>query len=722
MNVAQDSGASGRLYRVRFMAAAPVTTDDPRRGEVPRDGSLRFGVFELDLRADELRKAGHVVRLQPQPLKLLRLLAGHPRRLFTREEIQRELWGDDVHVDYEQGINFCVRRVRAALGDQVDSPRFVETVPRRGYRWIGPVEWVAVEEPPPLGAASPSAVTPVTPVAVPAQVTPAGLPWRLLALLPALAVLAGVIFIASRAVAPAGPRWTRVTFRQGMLISARFGHPGELIYTAAWDGQPRALFTGHIGEVETRVVPVPASAVIGVCDGGELAVIYRAPSGRSMLARVAPAGGPLKDVLARVWVADWDGHQFAVVRRDPAGNPPFILEYPLGNVVARIRRSTAVRVSPDRRHVAVLEHFRDDDDRGHVLLFDRGGARRELGGVWASTGGLAWSARGDEVWIAATREGSDLGLHALSLEGEERELLPAAGRLVLHDVDAGGRTLIERAALHFELPFSAGGETERNLAVLGMTDPAALSADGRTLLVVETGEGAGGEYTTFVRDTDGSPAVRVGDGRGTDLSPDGRFVAALPVRNPDRVIVLPVGEGVRREVRFDGLERYSFVGFHPDGRRLVFTAAAPGAGERVYVGERDGGPARALTPPGVVIRSNTITPDGRGFVTMGPDLDLWIWPLDGGAPRRVPETQGHEFLGFADGARELFVARSARFPIEVERVDAVTGKRRPWRTLRPADTRGTEGATRVRITPGGGAYLYAYPRQLSELFVVDGLR
>src|SRR5262245_19550022 len=86
---------------------------------------LRFGAFELDVRAGELRRAGALVRLQGQPLALLALLAGRAGDVVSREEIQAALWGPDVHVDFEQGINACIRQVRAALDDQAESPRFL---------------------------------------------------------------------------------------------------------------------------------------------------------------------------------------------------------------------------------------------------------------------------------------------------------------------------------------------------------------------------------------------------------------------------------------------------------------------------------------------------------------------------------------------------------------------------------------------------------------------
>jgi TolB-like protein/DNA-binding winged helix-turn-helix (wHTH) protein/tetratricopeptide (TPR) repeat protein len=100
--------------------------------------SLTFGIFELDPRNHELRRAGIPVRIQEQPLKLLELLAERPREVVSREEIRQALWGNDTYVNFERSINFCVNQIRTALGDDAESPRFVQTVPRRGYRFIAP--------------------------------------------------------------------------------------------------------------------------------------------------------------------------------------------------------------------------------------------------------------------------------------------------------------------------------------------------------------------------------------------------------------------------------------------------------------------------------------------------------------------------------------------------------------------------------------------------------
>src|SRR5260370_14781977 len=101
---------------------------------------LRFGVFELDLRAGELRKHGLRVRLQEQPFELLEMLLEHPGEVVTREELQKNLWPADTFVDFDHGLNKAISKIRGALSDSAESPRFVETVARRGYRFLAEVK------------------------------------------------------------------------------------------------------------------------------------------------------------------------------------------------------------------------------------------------------------------------------------------------------------------------------------------------------------------------------------------------------------------------------------------------------------------------------------------------------------------------------------------------------------------------------------------------------
>lgn len=105
-----------------------------------------FAPFTLDLGTGELRRDGRPVKLHPQPVQVLTLLVDRPGELVTREELQKELWDDDTFVDFDLGINSCVRQIRTALGDDADKPRFIETVPRKGYRFVAPLEEPALEQ------------------------------------------------------------------------------------------------------------------------------------------------------------------------------------------------------------------------------------------------------------------------------------------------------------------------------------------------------------------------------------------------------------------------------------------------------------------------------------------------------------------------------------------------------------------------------------------------
>src|SRR5271169_1108105 len=101
---------------------------------------LRFGVFELNLVTEELRKFGTPIKLPPQPFKVLALLASQAGQVVTREQIQLQVWGEETYVDFEQGMNQCIKQIRNVLSDSADTPRYIETLPRRGYRFIAPVE------------------------------------------------------------------------------------------------------------------------------------------------------------------------------------------------------------------------------------------------------------------------------------------------------------------------------------------------------------------------------------------------------------------------------------------------------------------------------------------------------------------------------------------------------------------------------------------------------
>jgi len=116
---------------------------DPDKSPSSAWTALRFGVFELNLKSGELRKGGLKVKLQPQPFKVLSILAGRSGEAVTREELQQQVWGSELFVDFERGLNVCIQQIRGALNDDADAPRFIETLPKRGYRFLPAVERIS---------------------------------------------------------------------------------------------------------------------------------------------------------------------------------------------------------------------------------------------------------------------------------------------------------------------------------------------------------------------------------------------------------------------------------------------------------------------------------------------------------------------------------------------------------------------------------------------------
>jgi DNA-binding winged helix-turn-helix (wHTH) protein len=110
---------------------------------------LRFGMFELDIDAQQLQRAGRVVKLQPQPFRLLCLLANRAGHVVTRDEIRSTLWGGDTFVDFDQGVNYAIRQIREGLREDAEHPVYIQTIPRRGYKFVAPVTEVDDDELPP---------------------------------------------------------------------------------------------------------------------------------------------------------------------------------------------------------------------------------------------------------------------------------------------------------------------------------------------------------------------------------------------------------------------------------------------------------------------------------------------------------------------------------------------------------------------------------------------
>ena len=197
---------------------------------------LRFGPFQLDLQACELRKGETLLHLAPQPCKVLALLASRPQKVFTRQEIQQEIWGGETFVDFEQGLNAAIRQIRTALCDDAETPRYIETLPKRGYRFIGQMDGH------PAVAEGATTTVPAKSGALSAPTTPRPFSYRR-----PLTVVVGLAFVATVAVfvwrMERGPRRTPLARIQSLAVLPleNLSHDAEQEYFA--DGMTDALIT-----------------------------------------------------------------------------------------------------------------------------------------------------------------------------------------------------------------------------------------------------------------------------------------------------------------------------------------------------------------------------------------------------------------------------------------------------------------------------------------------
>jgi DNA-binding winged helix-turn-helix (wHTH) protein/Tol biopolymer transport system component len=723
---------------------------------------LRFGIFELDYRSGELRRGGVGVRLPPQPFKVLWLLASRPGEVVSREEIREALWGSDTFVDFDSGLNFCINQIRRALHDSAESPRFIHTLPKRGYRFLATVEMVR----PPLDesempdlSVSPPGVALVTrgeeseapPQAWPvvervrpfrwsaaatarplpeAEPSPAAL--RLLPRRrPVIALVLGGLVIAGAAAALAAfltartgstlPTYRRVTFRRGMVEGARFGPDGGIVYSAQWDGEPSELYLGGAAVADAR--RVAPGQLLSVLASGEILARFDREAG-PVMAQIPASGGPARELSDGVSFADWTptgGGRLAVVRQVASEQR---LEYPSGHPVYRTGSTLShPRISPDGQRVALFEHPNFADDRGALVVIEPDGRRVALSEGWASVEGLAWAADGREVWFTAARVGLDATLHAVTLAGAVREIVRGPGRLVLHDVARDGRAILDRSTVRFELKGRfPDPEGERDLSWLDLSLVTDISADGRQIVFSESGEGGGPGYAVFLRRTDGAPPMRLGEGMASTLSPDGKWVASMAVTGPPRVLLLPTAAGETRVLATPGISDYTGVGWTPDARTIVFAGRGPSGALRLHAQDIDGRPAREVAS--LALRGSRRFPvdGGGGRVAVSvADGALAFVRLDDGGTEAVPGSlRGDRALAWSPDGEWLYVRRGRRDVLE--RLSVTTGHREPVVEMRSSDPTGAMGPLSPVITPDGRYYAFVYARRLSDLYVVEGLR
>jgi len=527
------------------------------------------------------------------------------------------------------------------------------------------------------------------------------------------------------------PRLHRITFSRLTILSARFTPDGNLIYGASLDGHPTELFFAQQGSVESRPIGMPSTNILAIAPNGELAVQSNPVPTPSFaysgtLARAPQTGGAPRPISETVEYADWapDG-SFAAVR---LVGGKVRLEYPLGKVLYETAGWIGhPRISPDGTQVAFIDHPYARDDGGSVAIIDKTGQKKTLTTLsFVSAQGLAWHPQLNEIWFSATTFGSSRALYAVSPGKNERLVYLGTGTLTLHDISKDGRVLFSRDDWRSgTMGLAPGASKERDLSWHDWTIDRDLTDDGKTVAFDETGEAGEATGAFYIRGTDGSPAIRLGNGLSPQLSRDAKKVLAM-VPGPDgkrRLTELPTGAGESRIIS-TGDVQVQMGRYFPDGQRILELGNAAGAnGQRLWVQDLNDGKPRPISPEGVDSRMvGTIAPDGKRVAAAGPEGTITIYPVEGGEATVVPGTTvGERGLAWLPDGKSLLTAR-VEAPSVVYEVELSTGKRKIFRTIPVPDGVRAEDLSTPIFSADFKSYVYAYTRIGSDLYVVEGLK
>jgi Tol biopolymer transport system component/DNA-binding winged helix-turn-helix (wHTH) protein len=619
----------------------PVTQETQQR--------IQFGSFELDLHARELRKHGLKVKIPPQAFCLLSCLVARPGELVTRDELIRKLWPGDTHVEFEGNLNAITRVLREALGDSARNPRFIETEPKLGYRFIAPVS--VVESPPP--AVHQSAVEhPAPGLSLRAR-------WRVVL---GMALLAPGIWIAwstfhRTATPPLSSRLTQITHFLGNAGHPSFAPDGERV-VFHWNGDQTGvyhIYEMHIGSGDVQRLTANAADDMYPAwspDGRDIAFLRSMPANQSALVLASAIGSGertvavLPKVRSLAWSPDGRWIAYSLASPDNEWNPRS------DGGISALSLSTAKTVDLTRGGGDAYPAFSPD---GAALAFVRrsdvwtlplardlkpDGAPRRLTQRSASALNPVWSPDGKSITFVAER-GEYGRLWRVPVSGGEP--VEAGGEDALEPtLDSSGRRIVYSRATVVD-----------SLNVLPLCDAGCAPEPPRKML-----------YSTKLA-------------RNPSFSPDGSEIAFESSRSGHMEIWLCNRDGSHpRQVTHLGGPPAGTPNWSPDGR-LVFDARVP-AGSAIFTIPATGGSPRQLTTGATEDLVPFWSRDGRRIYFASKrtgSLQVWAMPADGGDAIQITRGGGLRAVESFDG-RYLYYTKSATHT-SVWRVPVGGGEERP---------------------------------------------
>ncbi|MFZ0732568.1 MAG: protein kinase, partial [Candidatus Sulfotelmatobacter sp.] len=554
------------------------------------------------------------------------------------------------------------------------------------------------------------------------------LPWALVALLAAVALILGMAEMLRGPIAPPGYR--RLTFEAGTVYAARFAPDGQsIVYSAAWDNKPKELFSTVGNSLLSQRLALSNTSLLAISRNNELALAMGGTnSGQmetvgGMLARAPLAGGSPRELLSDVRWADWDPQGRLAVVHSVDGKSR--IEYPIGTVLYQSGAWISnIRFSPKGDGIAFMDHPALWDNRGTVRIVDLSGHVRTLTHEWDTEGGLAWRPDGKEIWFTAVEKGTTLNLMAVNLSGKLRTVLDLPMAMTLEDISPDGRALLTLSSRRLAMGYTTlGSKEDVDLSWHDWNSARAISHDGQFVLFEDSSEAAGPGYAVVIRKTDGTLPVRLGEGSAGGLSPDGKWAISVSTNQAPQLTLLPTGPGQPRTIDITGLDHVhnGWARFLPDGQKIALIGEETSHAPRCYLVDISTGKAKAVTPDGILC--GPIAPDGHSMIGTNPGQSIEIYPLDGGEPRPLPKLESNFVaVQWSRDGKFLYGYHSGEFPSKVYKVEIATGKESEIQTLKPGAPAGIVTVAPVVVNRDGTRFAYSYNETLSVLYLVSGLK
>jgi Tol biopolymer transport system component/DNA-binding winged helix-turn-helix (wHTH) protein len=631
--------------------------------------SVRFGPFVFDPRSGDLVGEGVACRLSDQPLALLTALLEQPGQLVTREALRQRLWPDGTFVDFDHGLNSAVSRLREALKDSANAPRFVETVPRRGYRLLVPVDvdGRAIDSPKSETSHSPGVVA--TSDSDRTSVAPS-LQWSrwLSAAVAALAVIAASVWLVVRLrpatrSEPVSVRLLTVTSLPGSEGGPPALSPDGNFVAFNWTG-PDFSAAGDLwvkaveGDALTRLTDTPDVNEVFPAwspDGRLIAFTPTRAGASTGIHVISPFGGSARKVIDSGWGATWLPDSQSLVFFAPTAGHVALFHQVLATGVRRQLTMPPAgfndrepKVSPDGRSVAFVRTTRfgafGGSSKAALFVVPTAGGEPVRVDEWVrAVNGPVWTPDSREI-LFARRTAADFAAFRVAAAGGTA--VPAAGL-------PSGAYQVSTSGYRRDGTF--------RVAVVEAQSDVGLR------LVDLDGPQPGGRFSAWTAFCDSTR--RDWPGR---FSPDSAQVAFTSDRDGRARAYVAGRDGsrVRTVTDIDGIS-IGLTSWSPDGRSLVFDAVDGENFNDLYVAAIDGGPLKRLTHDDHDEINPEWSRDGRWiyYESRGSGRpEIWKISTAGGTPVQLTTQGGMEPRESPDGRSVYFLQPSAGNPLEIQRV------------------------------------------------------